>query len=174
MNSVITWTIFSEIPKEIKLFFNGIKMFSIHKHVENWLKEIKCNFQFFSDVTISMSLYVLVFVPKILLSIPLPLKSVFKIQFKFTFFLLLWSLCTIPQTNLSYHTDGDSFFVQYPNSLYNTSIIAVIISQCSYSFVCLQWQPKNSLRTKTHFCSVLDLWCLTLKKCLLNEGKTTW
>lgn len=99
---------------------------------------------------------------------------------KFSLNLLLfffhWGLYTIPQSALPYHTWKivDSFSVQYPNSLYNTSIIAVIIPLCTYFSVCLQWQPKNTLRTETHFCSVLYLWCLTLNKALLNEGKTTW
>lgn len=91
---------FWRFQKKSDNFFysNGVKFFSVHKDVESWIKEIKYNFQFFSHVTISMSLDALIFVLIILFSIFLPLKAVFRIQFKS--FSFLWSPCIIPRSTL--------------------------------------------------------------------------
>lgn len=149
--------------------------------LKSWSKEIKCNFHFFSHVTIFMSLDMLTFVPKILFSISPSLKSVFKIQFKSFYFPVK------PLHHPSVHLGNGCTFLLHLSftpgrwltlSVYNTLSVQYLPYSCHHTtaqlFVCLQWQPKNSLRTKTHFCSILCLWYLTLNKYLFSEGKTTW
>lgn len=111
-------------------YSNGVKFFSVHKDVEGWMKEIKYNFQFFSHVTISMSLDAY-FVPIILFSIFLPLKPVFRIPFKSFFFFPVKPLhYSSAYPSLSYLEDGWPS-LQYPSGLHKICITAVIRPLCT-------------------------------------------
>lgn len=112
------------------LYSNGVKFFLCPQRCRKLdVKEIKYNFQFFSPhVTISMSLDALISVPIILFSIFLPLKSVFRIQFK------SFLSCEAPALFLSppfLSLPGRWLTLQYPSRLHNTSVVAVIIPLCT-------------------------------------------